>query len=77
MTDEEFAQAKRKLLVSKEEGPQSEPDRTLGEAANRYVSFRIVMAVIGLIIFLFVFFGVILPAMQGTRGPTIHFQPTR
>lgn len=77
LSDEEFAQAKSKLLVSQEERPPSEPDRTLGEAANRYVSFQMVMAVIGIIIFLFFFFGVILPAMQSTRGPTIHFQPSR
>lgn len=81
MSDAEFAQAKRKLLASQEERPPSEPDRTLGEAANRYVSFQMVMTVIGtvigIIIFLFIVFGVFLPAMQGSRGPTIHLQPPR
>ena len=77
LNEEEFAQAKSKLLASKEERPPPEPDRTLGEAANRYVSFQIVMAVIGIIIALSFFFGVMLPAMQSTRGPTIQFQPPR
>jgi Short C-terminal domain len=77
LSDEEFAQAKSKLLVSREERPPSEPDRTLGEAANRYVSFQMVMAVIGIIIFLSFFFGVFLPAFQRSRPPTIQFQPSR
>lgn len=77
LSDVEFAQAKSKLLVSQEERPPSEPDRTLGEAANRYVSFQMVMAVIGIIIFLIFFFGVMLPAMQGARGPNFNFQPPR
>jgi len=77
LSDEEFAQAKSKVLLSQEERPPPEPDRTLGDAANRYVSFQIVMAVIGIILFLFFLFGVVLPAMQGTRGPTIQFQPSR
>ena len=77
LSDEEFAQAKSKLLVTQVERPPSEPDRRLGEAANRYVSFQMVMAVVGIIIFLVFLFGVFLPAAQGTRGPTIHFQPQR
>jgi len=77
LSAEEFAQAKRTLLVSQEARPPSEPDRTLGEAANRYVSFQMVMTVIGIIIALFFFFGVILPAMQSSGGPTFQIQPPR
>jgi hypothetical protein len=79
LSDDEFAQAKSALLTSQErrESPSPEPDRTLGEAANRYVSFQMVMSVIGLIVFLFFFFGVILPAMRGNRPATINFSPSR
>ena len=75
LSDEEFAQAKSTLLTSQKQTEPLEPDRTLGEAANRYVSFQMVMSVVGLIVFLFFFFGVILPAMRGTRSSTIpiHF----
>jgi hypothetical protein len=76
LSAEEFAQAKRKLLVSTEERRPSESDRSLGEAANRYVSFQMVQSVIGLIVALFFFFGVLLPAMQGNREPTWEFQPS-
>ena len=43
---------------------QNTPDDSLGRAANRYVSFQIVSAVIGGIIFLIVLFAVILPQMN-------------
>lgn len=66
LSDEEFERAKDAVLAG-EVGPsegdaENEPGiiedlfggrrRTLGDAANRYVSFQIVMAIIGLIIFL-------------------------
>jgi hypothetical protein len=80
LSAEEFQQAKTKLLSSPSEpvSPPSEPEylsseqsaETLGRAANRYVSFRIVMAVIGLIIFLIVFFTVILPHL--VSGPSFQ-----
>ena len=40
------------------------PDESLGRAANRYVSFQIVSAIIGGIIFLIMLFAVILPGMN-------------
>ncbi len=65
LTEDEFSAAKRKLLsdapadnavsgVSSGQ-PQSlfEENRSLGEAANRYVTFRIVMTIVGLLLFLF------------------------
>jgi hypothetical protein len=72
LSDEEFAQAKRKLLNSTVPGEPLQPDRSLGEAANRYVTFRIVIGVIGFFIFFVFLFTVILPAMNHTGGP---FQP--
>jgi hypothetical protein len=41
--------------------PDDRPGRTLGEAANRYVTFQIVMSVIGLILFLIFLFAFFLP----------------
>jgi hypothetical protein len=42
-------------------------DESLGKAANRYVSYQMVMGVIGLIVFLIFFLGVILPNVN--RSP--------
>jgi hypothetical protein len=72
LTDEEFQQAKEKLLSSP--SPVIEPeyrrsptglppifdqgsgsDESLGKAANRYVTLQMVMAVIGIVIFLLFF----------------------
>jgi hypothetical protein len=42
----------------------SNGDRTLGEAANRWVSFQIVAAVVGLILFLLFLFLFFLPTWR-------------
>jgi hypothetical protein len=42
--------------------------RTLGEAANRYVTFQIVMAVIGLVLFLFFLFFFFVPMWNRFPG---------
>jgi hypothetical protein len=39
--------------------------RTLGEAANRYVTFQIIMTVVGLVIFLLILFLFFLPLWRG------------
>ena len=70
LNDEEFAQAKSNLLKQPTEREPPERDNSLGEAANRYVSLQIVMAVIGVIIFLIFLFGVILPTTH--RGPSFR-----
>ena len=46
------------------EEQNSSQDDSLGRAANRYVSFQIVSAIISGIIFLIVLFAVILPGMN-------------
>lgn len=89
LTEEEFAQAKSKLL----QGDDTPRDRgtglggllqnpSLGDAANRYISYRIVTGVIGLIIFLIMFFAFFLPhfravdrAFQDFPGMRIHGMP--
>lgn len=45
---------------------------TLGEAANRYVTFQIVSAVIGGIIFLIVFFTFFLPMFNHSNQVFVH-----
>lgn len=76
LTDDEFALAKDKLLNQPEQPPAScigddrqddSDDNLLGNAANRYVSFQIVMGVLGFILFLIVFFTIFLPHFGG--GP--------
>lgn len=66
LTDDEFAKAKAKLLDSEatkniddrgqaiEEVSRALDDNSLGNAANRYVTFQIVVGVIGIIIFVIV-----------------------
>ena len=75
LSDEEFAQAKRKLLNQPEQGEPPQQDRSLGEAANRYVSLQVVMAVIGVVIFLILLFTVILPHMSSR--PSFQIQLPR
>jgi hypothetical protein len=43
-------------------------DRSVGGAANRYVSFQMVMAVFGLILFAILFFAVFLPMWNQNRA---------
>ena len=43
-------------------------DQSLGKAANRYVSYQIVMGVIGLVLALIFFFGVFLPSFNQFHG---------
>jgi uncharacterized membrane protein len=53
LTDEEFARAKKRLLEPHRHNPATiGPDCSLGRAANRCVTFNIVMAIIGIAIFL-------------------------
>lgn len=76
LTDAEFAQAKQNVLSRSAPTPTPpQPDddegliesmldgsdKSLGGAANRYVSFQMVMAVIGLILAAIFFFGFFLP----------------
>src|SRR6476659_1833000 len=74
LNDDEFAQAKAKLLSNdtvqqpaQETNTWEQADRSLGEAANRYVSFQVIMSVIGIIIFLIIFLTVFLPHMSGSN----------
>jgi hypothetical protein len=60
----EVERALESVTGSDWELPSDGDDRTLGEAANRYVSFQMVMAVVGLILFLLFFFGFFLPAWR-------------
>ncbi|MCE9637289.1 MAG: SHOCT domain-containing protein [Planctomycetes bacterium] len=66
LTDAEFAAAKKLVidgasraspLRDERRGRTSAPsDNSLGTAANRYVTYQMVMGVIGLVLFVFVFF---------------------
>jgi hypothetical protein len=70
LTNAEFAQAKNKLLNQQNDSePGNTSDNSLGEAANRYVTFRMVMGVLGFILFLIVFLTVFLPHMNSSNGP--------
>jgi hypothetical protein len=64
LSEEEFHEAKTKLLSpAPEQRGFLADDRqdSLGKAANRYVSLQMILAVVGIIIFLIVFFTVVLP----------------
>lgn len=66
LTEDEFQQAKARLLKPSRDTDdaktfttlrrmESPRENSLGEAANRYVSFKMIMTVISLLIFLFFF----------------------
>lgn len=74
LTEQEFVQAKKRLLSGVAPSTSKNPnpfrfcdDASIGQAANRYVSFRIVMGIIGAIIFLIMFFLVFLPMVSRSR----------
>ena len=69
----EFIAAKKKLLESPSSNnsdyaprrsfrESGDLDQSLGRAANRYMNMRIVMAIVGAIVFLIFLFGVFIPA---------------
>ena len=65
LTEQEFTEAKRQLLQPAPKTPVPlAPDPTLGKAAETYVSFQIVMGIVGFVIFLIFFFGFWLPAFN-------------
>ena len=72
LTDAEFTAAKRKLIdAAGSAGPTDTAEdgqRGLGEAANRYVTFTIIMSVIGLAIFLTILFTVVLPHIRSVES---------
>ena len=80
LSDSEYAEAKAKLLASAPDDASERSgrgilpdlmggdDRSLGAAANRYVTFRIVMGVIGLIGFVIVLLMILGSHMNGP-GP--------
>jgi hypothetical protein len=68
LTDAEFADAKRKILDQAEQIPlKVESGDLLGTAANRYVTFQIVLAIIGFILAAYMIFGVIIPHSHPPR----------
>jgi hypothetical protein len=71
ISDAEFERAKAKVLAEEEEPEEVRypAEHSLGEAANRYVSFRIVMTIIGGIAFLIFFFGFFLPRLKSAGFP--------
>jgi Short C-terminal domain len=78
LTDSEFEQAKAKLLKQESSPPRRKPDEifdhSLGRAANRYVTFQMVMAVIAILIFLFVIAPKMCGASRSPFGPSMPFQ---
>jgi Short C-terminal domain len=71
LTDAEFVQAKAKLLTEPSDIGRL-GDGLIGQAANRWVTFRIVMAIIGLIVMAIFFFGFFLPHMNSMPGGGFH-----
>jgi hypothetical protein len=65
LSDEEFAKAKSRLLGQEREPIQR--DNSVNEAADRFMSLQVVLFIVGVILFLILLFGVILP-----RGHYFH-----
>jgi hypothetical protein len=71
LSDPEFARAKERILSGSLPPSQARPlapDRTLGHAANRFVSFYMVMAVVGVVLFLAMFFGFFKPQWDKSQS---------
>jgi len=67
LSDAEFAQAKVKLLADTSNS-RSPGDDLIGQAANRWVTFQIVMAILGLVVAAIIFFGFFLPHVNSFPG---------
>ncbi len=65
LSEEEFVSAKRQLIGGDE---RRSDEHSVGRAANRYVTWYMVMGVVGLILFLIVFVTVFLPGFNRARN---------
>ncbi|HZV33950.1 MAG TPA: SHOCT domain-containing protein [Verrucomicrobiae bacterium] len=74
LSDEEFAQAKKKVLAQPIETATEEDNRLLARAVNRYVWLQTLMALVGIVIFLVFLFGVVLPMMRDNSHKTFQIQ---
>lgn len=74
LSDEEFAQAKKKVLAQPLEIASEEDNRSLARAVNRYVWLQTLMALVGIVIFLVFLFGVVLPMMRDNGHKTFQIQ---
>jgi len=68
LSEEEFAKAKSRLLRQENENEPVKRDSSLDETANRFLSVQFVMITLGVILFLALLFGVMLP-----RGHFHHY----
>lgn len=69
LTDDEFARAKDAALGRRGDGHELGEGSSLGRAANRYVNFQIVMAVVGVVLFLIFFSTVFAPRFNSFPRP--------
>lgn len=74
LSDEEFAQAKKKVLARPVETGSELDNRSLARAVNRYVWLQTLMALVGIVIFLVFLFGVVLPMMRDNSHKTFQIQ---
>lgn len=77
LNDEEFAQAKRKLLSQPAGSEPSRQDQSPGEASNPYAAMEIGLVVIGVLLLLIFLFGVALPHWSHHGGMIFEYQPPR
>lgn len=68
LTEEEFSAAKKHLLSGSALHSTSINNEALGRAANRYITFQIVMFVIATIIVLIFIFAVMVPNFSAVRA---------
>jgi len=78
LSAEEFALAKKKLLEPSDRPnshsftnvypwPRNDSDQFLGRAANLYINMRIIMTIIGVVIFVIFLFGFFIPMFNRTN----------
>lgn len=88
LSEEEFEAAKSKVIsgpTSKQTPPTesntfrqiTEQDNSIGNAANKYVTFQIIMGIIGVIIFLVFASKMLSNSPRLNRGPSFSFPSQR
>ena len=78
LSETEFAHAKQMVLDGKLRA-DPDPDQSLGRAANRYVSYQMIMGVVGVVLFLILLFVVFLPNFRGRNrdlAPEFQVMPS-
>jgi hypothetical protein len=75
LSDAEFEVAKSRLLAPAPPPPAPPQDNSIGRAANRFVSYQLIMGIVGIVVFLIFLLAFMLPMMNRVNDPDIPSGP--